>query len=101
MAKLCKMLHCVVARFMLKDLLPLTEDHFVMGNTPANLRIGLDIGGSGSIQDWAIPLSPTALLCRQDQDLESGPTMGEAILDHSSPPTSSFQFDYVEVGPIN
>jgi len=87
--------------FMLKDLLPLTEDHFVMGNTPANLRIGLDIGGSGSIQDWAIPLSTTPLLCHQDQDLESGPTMGEAIMDHSSPPASSFQFDYVEVGPIN
>jgi len=101
LGKLCKMFHCTVARFMLKDLLPLTEDHFVMGNTPANLRIGLDIGGSGSIQDWAIPLSPTPLLCRQDQDLESGPTMGEAIMDHSSPPASSFQFDYVEVGPIN
>lgn len=62
MAKPCKLLYCIVARFMLKDLLPLTEHHFVMGNTPANLRIGLDKGGSGSIQDRAIPLSPTPML---------------------------------------
>jgi hypothetical protein len=95
------MLHFLVARFMLKDLLPLTEDHFVMGNTPANLRMGLDIGGRGSIQDWALPLSPASMLCRQDQDLESGPTMSEAIMDHSPPPASTFRYDYVEVGPIN
>lgn len=30
---------------LLKDSLPLSEDHFVIGNTPANLRLGLDIGG--------------------------------------------------------
>jgi hypothetical protein len=95
------MFHGIVARIMLKDLTPLTEDHFVMGNTPANLCMGLDIGGRGSIQDWAIPLSPASMLCRQDQDLESGPAMGEAIMDHSPPPAPAFRFDYVEVGPIN
>jgi len=86
---------------MLKDLLPLTEDHFVIGNTSANLRIGLDIGGNGNIQDWAIPLSPRPVLCHQELDLESDATMEEAIMDHSPPPASTFRFDYVEVGPIN
>ncbi|KDR16679.1 Ornithine decarboxylase, partial [Zootermopsis nevadensis] len=86
--------------FMLKDLLSFTEDHFI-GNTPANLRIGLDVGGSGSVQDWAIPLSSRPTHCHQELDLESGAAIGEVIMDHSTPPTSAFQFDYVEVGPIN
>ena len=81
-----------------RAVLPLTEDHFVMGNTPANLHMGLDIGGR--IQDWALTLSPASMLCRQDQDLEYGPTMGKAIMDHS-PSASTFRSDYVEVGPIN
>lgn len=85
---------------MLKDLLSFTEDHFI-GNTPANLRIGLDVGGSGSVQDWAIPLSSRPTHCHQELDLESGAAIGEVIMDHSTPPTSAFQFDYVEVGPIN
>ncbi|XP_012283835.1 ornithine decarboxylase [Orussus abietinus] len=71
---------------LLKDALPLTEDHFVIGNTPANLRLGLDIGGS-KIDGWANPgieLVPT-------QEILSNPT-------DSSPP---FIYDYVEVEPLN
>jgi hypothetical protein len=86
---------------MLKDLLPLTEDDFVMGNTPANLRSGLDMGDSGNIQDWAIPLSPRAVLCHQDLDLNSDSAIEKAIMDHSPLPASVFRFDYVEVEPIN
>jgi hypothetical protein len=85
---------------MLKDLLQFTEDHF-MGNTPANLRIGLDIGGSASMQDWAIPLSPRPTLCHKELGIESDAMIENAIMDHSPPPASAFQFDYVEVGPIN
>lgn len=91
---------CFVVRFMLKDLLSFTEGHF-MGSTPANLHIGLDIGGSGSIQDWAIPLSPRPSLCHQELDLASDAAIKEVVMDHSPPPASAFQFDYVEVGPIN
>lgn len=87
--------------FMLKDLLPLTEDDFVVGNTPANLRSGLDVGDGGNIQDWAIPLSPRPVLCHQDLDLDSGSTIEKTIMDHSPLPTSVFRFDYVEVEPIN
>jgi hypothetical protein len=101
-AKLYKdVFHYVVTRFMLKDLLPLTEDDFVMGNTPANLRVGLDMGDGRNIQDWAIPLSPRPVLCHQDLDLDSGSTIEKAIMDHSPLPASVFQFDYVEVEPIN
>lgn len=82
---------------ILKDMLPLTEDNFVMGNTPANLRIGLDIGGRGEIQDWAIPLSTAPALCHQELGLNSG----SPLEDHSSPPAAAFHFDFVEVGPIN
>ncbi|KAJ9592498.1 hypothetical protein L9F63_015815 [Diploptera punctata] len=71
--------------YMLKDHLPLTEDHFVLGGTPNNLRLGLDIAGNEVMQDWSMPS-----LCHQDS--------GSSLEDTSS---SAFHFDYVEVGPIN
>lgn len=64
---------------LLKDLVPLTEDHFVIGNTPANLRLGLDIGGS---DPWAINPIPLQLpICHTSP-------MGEHV------------FEYVDVGPV-
>lgn len=68
---------------LLKDALPLTEDHFVIGNTPANLRLGLDIGGN-ELEIWhnsKIDLTPTDILT-------------------DSPTTPSpFIYDYVD--PLN
>lgn len=70
---------------MLKDALPLSEDHFVIGNTPTNLRLGLDIGGANmdGWTDTAIDLAPPD------------------ILDASSSATATFLYDYVEVDTIN
>lgn len=45
---------------LLKDMLPLSEDHFVIGNTPSNLRLGLDIGGS-HMSPWSINPIPMQL----------------------------------------
>lgn len=45
---------------LLKDMLPLSEDHFVIGNTPANLRIGLDIDGK-DMNPWSINPIPLQL----------------------------------------
>lgn len=84
--------------YMLKDVLPVNEDHFVMGNTLAIKRIGLD---DGQMEDWAIQLSPRPTLCHQELGFESGSSMEEGVVDHSSTPASPFRFDYVEVGPIN
>ena len=81
---------------MLKDLLPLTEDNFVMRDTPSNLRFGLDIAGNEVMQEWAIPS-----LCHQELGLDSGSPLEEAVINHSSSTTSAFHFDFVEVGPIN
>ncbi|PSN36694.1 Ornithine decarboxylase [Blattella germanica] len=86
---------------MLKDMLPLSEDNFVMGSTPNNLRLGLDIGGNSDVQEWAIPISPRPALCHQEMGIDSGSPLKEAVMDHSSPPASAFHFDFVEVGPIN
>ena len=44
-------------RMLLKDRLPLTPDHFVEGNTPANLSMGLDLGGTAPIAEVARRLS--------------------------------------------
>lgn len=70
---------------LLKDAFPLTEDHFVIGNTPSNLRLGLDIGGT-NIDGWTEP------------DITLAPS---EILDGSSASTASFLFDYVEVDAID
>lgn len=70
---------------LLKDALPLTEDHFVIGNTPANLRLGLDIGGT-NIDAWT---NPTIELTPPE------------ILAGSSTTTPSFIYEYVEVDPLN
>lgn len=40
---------------LLKDTLPLTEDHFVMGSIPHNIKMGLDIGGC---ENWTMPNLP-------------------------------------------
>lgn len=70
---------------LLKDALPLTEDHFVIGNTPANLRLGLDIGGN-DIDVW--------------NNQEIGLTPAEILTDASNSP-SPFIYDYVEIDPLN
>ncbi|XP_032665387.1 ornithine decarboxylase 1-like [Odontomachus brunneus] len=72
---------------LLKDVLPLTEDHFVIGNTPANLRLGLDIAGN-DIDPW------------MDADRQINLAPAEILAD--APNTkSSFMFEYVEVDPLN
>lgn len=72
-------------RLLLKDAFPLTEDHFVIGNTPANLRLGLDIGGA-NMDGWT---DPTITLAPSE------------ILASSPAPTASFIYDYVEVDTID
>jgi hypothetical protein len=42
---------------LLKDRLPLSPDQFVEGNTPANLSMGLDLGGTAPIAEVARRLS--------------------------------------------
>lgn len=69
----------------MKDVLPLTEDHFVIGNTPANLRLGLDIGGT-DINPW------------MDNDTTIQLAPSEMLTDTSNTP---FIYDYVEVEPLN
>lgn len=70
-------------RLLLKDALPLTEDHFVIGNTPANLRLGLDIGGTDvEWNDSTIDLSAPSIMA-----------------DPAS--SSPFLYEFVEVDPIN
>ncbi|XP_043685376.1 ornithine decarboxylase-like [Vespula pensylvanica] len=71
---------------LLKDALPLTEDHFVIGNTPANLRLGLDIGGT-DIDAWN---NPTTI------ELASA-----EMLTEDATTSSPFIYDYVEVDPLN
>ncbi|XP_033226728.1 ornithine decarboxylase 1-like [Belonocnema kinseyi] len=68
----------------LKDAVPLTEDHFVIGNTPANLRLGLDIGGT-DVDAWRNP----------DVDISAKEMMMDAA--NNSP---TFIYDYVEVDPL-
>jgi ornithine decarboxylase len=68
---------------LLKDALPITEDHFVIGNTPANLRLGLDIGGT-KVDEWPNP----------PIDLNQS--------DINEPPQASqFIYDYAEAEPID
>lgn len=44
-------------RMLLKDRLPMSPEHFVEGNTPANLCLGLDLGGAAPIAEVARRLS--------------------------------------------
>ncbi|XP_046412372.1 ornithine decarboxylase 1-like isoform X1 [Neodiprion fabricii] len=70
---------------LLKDAFPLTEDHFVIGNTPATLRLGLDIGGT-NMDTWnnsGIDLAPPEMLAA------------------SPVATASFLYDYVDVDRID
>lgn len=70
-------------RLLLKDTLPLTDHHFVMGNTPANLRMGLDIDGKDA---WSLPPLPITIsipICADNSIIQ------EHVLD------------YVDVGPID
>lgn len=66
---------------LLKDALPLTEEHFVIGNTPANLRLGLDIGGTDT-NAW------------HNSNIEL--TSTQILADVTNPPSSYF-YDYLEV----
>lgn len=45
------------AWMLLKDRLPMSPEHFVEGNTPANLCMGLDLGGAAPIAEVARRLS--------------------------------------------
>lgn len=76
----------LIFRLLLKDVLPLTEDHFVIGNTPANLRLGLDIGGN-DINPWR-DANPTMAL-----------TTPEILTDTANNP-SHFIYDFIEP-PLN
>lgn len=67
---------------LLKDMLPLSEDHFVIGNTPSNLRLGLDISGS-DIGCWTV-----------------NPVRLELPICHTTP-IGDHIFDYVDVGRID
>lgn len=69
---------------LLKDRLPLTPEHFVEGNTPANLCMGLDLGGAAPISEVARRLSlagaiPDLSLSRASLDSKGS---SEAHLDH-------------------
>lgn len=48
----------VCFRLLLKDILPLTEDHFVVGNIPENLRLGLD---NNDNENWSMPSLPISM----------------------------------------
>ncbi|XP_011502965.1 PREDICTED: ornithine decarboxylase 1-like [Ceratosolen solmsi marchali] len=75
---------------LLKDALPLTEDHFVIGDTPANLRLGLDIGGT-DVNVWN-----NSVMELGSSELSSEE---EILIDSATPPP--FIYDYVEVDPLN
>jgi len=67
---------------LLKDILPLTEEHFVIGNIPTSLKKGLEISRDS---DWTLPNLPITIslpLC-SDSSL-----MQEHVLE------------YVDVGPM-
>lgn len=55
---------------LLKDLLPFTEKHFVMGNVPANLKLGFDIGGTETISLPELPITMQVTSCGGDQVME-------------------------------
>lgn len=76
-----KLLVVIFCRHLLKDALPLTEEHFVIGNTPANLRLGLDIGGTDT-NAW------------HNSNIEL--TSTQILADVTNPPSSYF-YDYLEV----
>lgn len=71
---------------LLKDQLPLTEEHFVMGSVPSNIKLGLDIAGYET-ENWTkptFPISFTIPICGE----------GNLIQEHT------LSIDYVDVGPI-
>ncbi|OXU29989.1 hypothetical protein TSAR_001106 [Trichomalopsis sarcophagae] len=76
---------------LLKDALPLTEEHFVLGDTPQNLRLGLDIGGHTDVNAWN---NPAMELASSEISSEE-----EILVDSANPP--SFIYDYVDVDPLN
>lgn len=67
---------------LLKDMLPLSEDHFVIGNTPSNLRIGLDLGGN-SMEGWSV-----------------NPVRLQLPILHTTP-IGDHVFELVDVGPVD
>lgn len=68
----------------------MTEEHFVIGDTPANLRLGLDIGGT-DVNAWN---NSTMELAASEISSED-----EILVDTTAPP--AFIYDYVEVDPLN
>lgn len=74
---------------LLKDSLPFTEHHFVMGGIPSNIRLGLDIDGN---DQWPEPPPPSTF------PISFGiPICGEGnlIQEHT------LTLDYLDVGPID
>lgn len=80
-----------IIRLYLKDSLPLTEEHFVFGDTPANLRLGLDIGGT-DVHVW-------------NPEMEIGsPELSSSVEDIRSTVSATpppFIYDFVEDVPLN
>ncbi|XP_047120199.1 ornithine decarboxylase 1-like [Schistocerca piceifrons] len=75
---------------LLKDLHPMTEEHFVIGSTPANLHLGLDIDGRGNIDEWEEVAMPLAA--------------PDVVANNPVPPASAgpaFLYELVEVGPVS
>ncbi|XP_049940908.1 ornithine decarboxylase 1-like [Schistocerca serialis cubense] len=76
---------------LLKDRLPMTENHFVIGNTPANLHLGLSIDGQGNIDEWDEVHTPVS----SSDD--------EIVEDHTSHSTvgSSIIYPFLQMGQVN
>lgn len=66
---------------MLKDSMPLSEDHFVMGSIPANIKMGLDIDGYENWIQPTFPITFTIPICGE----------GNLIQEHT------LSLEYVEV----
>lgn len=64
----------------------MTEDHFVIGNTPNNLRLGLDIAGN-NIDPWQVT-DPALNLASPE------------IMTDASNTSTAFMYDFVEA-PLN
>lgn len=82
---------------MLKDRLPFTEDHFVIGSTPADYLHALDLSGT---RPWEIE-------SRYSRVTSGSPmsTSSDEIEPHSNfigpHPNAPFIFEYFEVSPVN
>lgn len=114
---------------LLKDRLPLSPDHFVEGNTPANLSMGLDLGGAAPIAEVArrlslagampdsLSLSHTPLDSKGSSDVHMEDDMSDMNEMSGYPPilcrrasvvdssditgTSPLFIEFIQVGPLD